>query len=115
MDFPTTEEDNDTTQRFIVFKLLSIRLAKEMIKNKQAKPSEKGYRNITLPLFKDGETDTRRGEVACSKSLKPAAPLAGLLKAGGSCNSERAPSALPSPAALLAAGCCVIEQCVFPK
>lgn len=97
------------------FKLLSLRLAKEIIKNKQ-NPVRKATEIFFFASFKDGETDTRRGEVTCSRSLKRQRPLAGLLKADGSCSSERAPSELPSPASpLLAAGCCVIEQCVFPK
>lgn len=53
--------------------------------------------------------------MACSRSLKRQRPLNRPPKGRLTATPERAPSALPSPAALLAAGCCVIEQCVFPN
>ena len=62
------------------FKLLSLRLAKEIIKNKQH-PVRKATDIFFFASFKDGETDTRRGELTCSRSLNRQRPLAGLLKA----------------------------------
>lgn len=86
------------------------------------KPSEKGYRNITLPLLKMEKLTAKesqwlvqghRGNKRDDIPLKRQRPLCGLLKADGSCSSEAVPCVCPSLCSRLLAAS--FNNVHFPK